>query len=166
MFKARRPAIVLAAVVGVLALAASAYAWIRPDSATGNGAVSTGGPIQAVEIAGPSPIVLTLDQPVDLSGEIINENSYKISIARIKVTITGIRPTSPACSIAPGVNFFLTDAVPSSGQFFTAEGSPMPGVAGIGDWQGGKIEFRSSPDFDQTACLNKTISVRYTAVAS
>ncbi|GAA2617483.1 hypothetical protein Adu01nite_47960 [Paractinoplanes durhamensis] len=105
-----------------------------------------------------------MDQPVDLSGAIVNDNTFKISIARIKVTITGIRPASPACSITPGVNFFLTDAVANPGQYFTADGSSGPG-AGIGDWQGGKIEFRSSPNFDQTPCLNKTISLRYTAIA-
>jgi hypothetical protein len=170
----RRVGVVTAAVVGILAVTVSAYAWISAGASTGGGRVSTGAALNKVDVAGPSPIILTLDQPVDLSGSIVNDNTFGISIAKIKVTITGIKPVTqesgikpvtPECSITPGVNFFLTDAVPAPGKFFTAPGSPAPGIAGIGDWQGGKIEFRSSPDFDQTACLNRTITLRYTAVA-
>jgi hypothetical protein len=175
MFKVRLPSVkalsrrastVTAAVVGVVAVSVAAYGWVSAQSSTGYGKVSTGEALSAVDITGPSPIVLTLDQPFDLSGLIVNENTFRVSIAKIKVTVTSIQPPTPACSIASGVNFFLTDAVPSAGPFFIADGRSALGNAGVGAWQGGKIEFRSSPTFDQTVCLNKTITLRYKAVAA
>ena len=162
----RRASTVTAAVVGVVAVSVAAYGWVSARSSIGYGKVSTGEALTAVDITGPSPIALTLDQPFDLSGLIVNGNTFRVSIAKIKVTVTSIRPSTPACSIASGVNFFLTDAIPTTGQFFTADGRSALGDAGVGDWQGGKIEFRSSPAFDQTACLNKTITLRYSAVAA
>jgi hypothetical protein len=86
-------------------------------------------------------------------------------VARVRVSVSGIRRGSGDCDIQPGVNFFTTDAIPAAVEFFTVGGSSPVTGSGSGDWSGATIEFRSSPDFDQSGCLDRRISLKYTAVA-
>lgn len=165
MPRSRRAGIVGAVVVAALLLSAAAYGWVSTRPATGAGRVVAGEPLQKLLVAGPTNFPLRLDEPVALEGTFVNDNTFTISVARVRVSVSGIGPGSGVCELQAGVNFFTTDAIPAAGGFFTVGGSSPVTGSGSGDWSGATIEFRSSPDFDQSGCLNRRISLKYTAVA-
>lgn len=150
--------------VGILLSGVAAYGWISLGRSTGAGHVVVGAPLQKVEVTGPTNFPLVLDEPVPLSGSFVNYNTFRLSVARVKITVTGVGPGPGTCSIAPGVNFFTTDAVPTSGRF-TMDGYSTITGTGSGDWSGGTIEFRSSPTLDQNGCVGRRVNLNYTAVA-
>lgn len=153
------------AAAGVLVAAVAAYGWISVVPSTGAGTVKVGEPLKNIGVSGPTNFPLLLDEPVTLDGSFVNENSFRVSVARVKIEVTGISgPPDNACSIAPNVNFFTTDAVPVTGRF-SVSGETAVGGTGSGDWSGGTIEFRSSPTLDQNACVGRRINLKYTAVA-
>ncbi|WP_204000303.1 hypothetical protein [Virgisporangium aurantiacum] len=128
--------------------------------------MTTGAPLEKISVTGPTEIALNLDEPRALSGSFVNDNTFTVSVARVKVTVTGINAGSGTCDIQPGVNFVTTDAVPPAGQRFTISGASTVTGTGSGDWSGASIEFRSSPTFDQTGCLGRRINLKYTAIAA
>lgn len=157
--------VVSSAVAAVLVVSAAAYGWVSTRPATGGGNVATGEPLQSISVVGPASVQLELDEPVALGGSFVNDNSFTVSVARVTITVTGIRGTG-VCDIRAGVNFVTTDAVPPAGGRFTIDGaSPVAGT-GSGDWSGASILFRSSPDFDQSGCLGRRLNLKYTAIAA
>lgn len=162
----RRIGTVGSVVVVALLASATAYAWVSAGSISGDGAVTTGQPLQAIKVVGPASVQLNLDEPLPLSGSFVNDNTFTVSVARVRVTITGISAGSGTCDIRPGINFITTDAVPPTGGRFTVSGSSPVTGTGSGDWSGASIEFRSSPTFDQSSCLGRRLNLRYTAIAA
>jgi hypothetical protein len=165
----RRAAVISSAVVAVLVASVAAYAWVNATG-TGAGHATTGDPLQRIDVVGPANIQLELGTPVALSGSFINENSFTVSVARVTVSVTGISPsngpTTGSCSIAPGVNFTTTDAVPPAGQRFTVGGASSINGTGSGDWSGATIVFRNNPTADQSACLGRRLNLKYKALAN
>ena len=162
--RSRRAGIIGSAVAGAVLLAGGAYAFVQAQG-TGGGRAQTTGPLQNVIVVGRTSIPLELDKPERLFGTFINDNSFRVSVGRVKVTITGLNgPGIGPCSFAPNVNFFVTDAVPQApDRFFSVTGAGVNG-SGTGDWDFGSIEFRSSPTINQDGCLNRRVNLLYTAL--
>lgn len=161
----RRVGTVGSVAVVVLLVSATAYAWVSAGPGAGNGAVTTGAPLEKISVNGPTEIDLRIDEPRPLSGSFVNDNTFTVSVARVEITVTGITG-SGTCDIQPGVNFITTDAVPPAGQRFTVKGASTVTGSGLGNWSGGMIEFRSSPTFDQNGCLDRKIILKYMAIAA
>jgi hypothetical protein len=163
----RRTSVIGSVAAAAVLVSATAYGFVSARSTSGTGQISTGAPLQNLEVVGPSNITLNLDQPVALSGTFINENTFRVSIRRVTVSINGILAGPGVCNIntsGPNADFVLTPAVPAGGSFTATGAKPITG-SGTGDWSGATIEFRNSPTRDQSGCLNRRINLRYTAEA-
>lgn len=154
MFKSHRKRTIAGAVVGMLVIAAAAFAyWTAGGSGTGSASAGSGSALTVNQTSTLSAMYPG-DSAQTLSGNFDNPNSGPIHVGTVTASIASVtKATGAPAGTCDATDFTLASAA-------MTVNADVPAGTAKGSWSGATIQFNNKAT-NQDACKNATVNLSY-----
>lgn len=154
MFKPHRKRTIAGAVVGMLVIAAAAFAyWTAGGSGTGSASAGSGSALTVNQTSTLSAMYPG-DSAQTLSGNFDNPNSGPIHVGTVTASIASVtKATGAPAGTCDATDFTLASAA-------MTVNADVPAGTAKGSWSGATIQFNNKAT-NQDACKNATVNLSY-----